>query len=564
MAGNTTEKRSGKRPLILFGLVFLCVGLGVLVGGPLETLYQHWRSSSWQPVPATLDSLRIARHQGDDSITLSLEGSYRYQFQGRSYSSTRIGYDWGSDNIGNYHHRVHGQLSRLIGQPGAVRAWVNPSSPEQAYLVRELRPMKLLFSSTFGVLFAGVGLGIMLAGQLRNTSVDDSGEVLINSSEKHGHWVLAFMAFAFYGLSLPPTLAIPDEIGKGNWMILVVLLFPLAATFMAVAAWRGRRRWQYYGPMPVRLSPHPGQLGGDVAGELPLPHYDPGATYSVTLQCVKSVVSGSGKNRSRRESIVWQDKQYPHITPGAGTATLRFLFTPPTDQPVTSDKGRTSWFWRLCLDGPDQPVPLKRTWTLPVVAGDGKAEPLPEAHVARMARREKTEALASVVEQIDVEPWEDGLQVISRRGRHRGLSLMLVLMGVIFTGVTAFLLQQAMKEGVMLVLMASIFGLFGVPMLLGGLFSVGRALETRIAGGQVYTRRSWFGINLWTRQLPLASADQISLKSAGSMSSGSRKTEYFHLRASHQGRSVRLAETIAGRDSAEALREQLVTLLRLE
>lgn len=564
MAGNKKTKSSNKRGLILFGLLFLCVGLGVLVAGPLETLYQHWRSSSWQQVPATLDHLRVAHHRGDDSTTLSLEGSYRYQYQGRTFHSSRIGYDWGSDNIGDYHRRIHSRLAGHIGQPAAVRAWVDPSSPADSYLVRELRVKKLLFGLLFGGVFAAVGLGIMFAGRLRSTDVVAHGAVLIHSSEKHGHWLLAFMALLFFGVSLPGTLAIPEEIGKDNWSILLVLLFPLAAVFMARAAWRARRCWQYFGPMPVRLTPYPGQLGGDVAGELPLRHYDPAATYSVTLQCVKSVVSGSGKNRTRRESIIWQDKQYPHIEPGGDTASVRFLFTPPTDMPVTSDEGRTSWFWRLCLKGPEEPVALSRTWTLPVVAGDGKAAPLPQAHVSRMARREKTEALAAVVEQVDVEPWQDGLQITSRRGRHKGLTLMLLAMGLIFTAATGFLVRAALDEGFMLYVMAFFFGLFGVPMLLGGLFTAGRALEARIIGGQVYTRRSWFGINLWKRQLPLAHADQLTLKSAGSMSSGTDQIEFFHLRVSHQGRSVRIVETIAGRDSAEALREQLVSLLRLE
>ena len=550
--------------LILFGLVFFVVGAGLLVAGPMDTLYRHWASSDWARVPATLNSLQVKRHQGDDSTTWSLVGSYSYRFAGRSWHSTRVSYDWGSDNIDDFHQRVASRFSSAVGRPGAVTVWVNPDDPQASYLVRELRPLKLVFSLAFGGVFAVVGLGIMLASRFRKPSLSDAQAAPIHSSEKHGHWVLVIMAVVFIGISAPPTLAIPDEIGKGNWAILLVLVFPLAGLGMAWAAWRSYRRWQYYGPMPVTLAPYPGQIGGDVAGSLPLAHYDPGATYSVTLQCVKSVVTGSGKNRSRRESIVWQDRQYPFIDGSALPPQLRFHFTPPTDQPVTAEQGNTSWYWRLVLDGPETPVPLSRTWTLPVVAGSATAEPLPQTHVARMARREKSEALAAVVEQIDVEPWQDGYQIISRVGRHRGFTVMLLVMGLVFTGAAGFLAWAGLEEGFMLFVMAFFFALFGVPMLVGGLFAVGRSLEARISAGQVYTRRSWCGINLWTRQVPLDSAGQLQLKSAGSMSQGTQKTEFFHLRVMHRGRGVRVAESIAGRDTAEALREQLVSLLRLE
>src|SRR5690606_38069555 len=105
VSGSTPEKEKKKSGivLILFGAAFLLPGLCIMVFGPLDTLYQHVRSSDWVQVPATLESVSLNSHRGDDGYTYSVSASYRYRVNGRSYTNTRVGYDTGSDNIGDYH-----------------------------------------------------------------------------------------------------------------------------------------------------------------------------------------------------------------------------------------------------------------------------------------------------------------------------------------------------------------------------------------------------------------------------------------------------------------------------
>ena len=564
MSGNTpeTEKKKSNLALILFGGIFLLAGLGVMVFGPLDTLYQHVRSSDWVQVPATLESVSLKTHRGDDSYTYSVSASYRYSVNGHSYYNTRVGYDTGSDNIGDYHDDLVWRLERAR-DAGTLRAWVNPDDPSESQLVRDLRWNKIGFMLLFGFIFAVIGLAIMLSPRLANRKKAASGE-LIYSNEKNSFWVWAFMAFMFIGISLPPTLAVPSELGKGNWPILAALLFPLAGSWMGYMAWKARRDWKFYGPMPLALAPSPGQVGGDIGGQIQLSDWYGDDEWKVTLQCVRVRIS-SGKNSSRSESVIWQKEQVPHVSAQGMGAAVRFAFTPPDDLPVTDSSGRDQVLWRLFLDGPTTPVPLKRSYEVPVVAGTAKAEPLPAAHVARSERQALMTAINAAAEQIDVQQTGDGLRLHSRIGRNKAMSVVMTLAGLVFGGAGIGMFVAAMKGEGMLFVMSFFFCLFGIPMFIGGLYVSGRSLDASVSGEQVETVRYWLGKSLWRRQAHLQRADQLVLASGGSSTgTDQRMTEYFHLEVQgSDGRKVRIAEGLAGREVAEAFRDNIIRLLRL-
>ena len=82
-------------------------------------------------------------------------------------------------------------------------------------------------------------------------------------------------------------------------------------------------------------------------------------------------------------------------------------------------------------------------------------------------------------------------------------------------------------------------------------------------GGEVRNQRRWLGIVLFRREGQLLSADQLVLESGMSSTSNGRKTEYMTLYAKVDGKKLRLAEGIAGREAGEALREAVLRTLRL-
>lgn len=387
---------------------------------------------------------------------------------------------------------------------------------------------------------------------------------LIYSSERRLHWFLFLMAILFIGVGMLPIPQLPHEVEKGNWMILLVLLFPLAGFLLVWQGWKSYRGWQHYGPMPVQLQPCPGQLQGDVAGYIQVPAGQNCTGWQLSLLCVRIRIS-SGKNSQRRESIVWQQDQIPFYTLDGITPALRFVFSPPSGLPATDKAGRDQVCWRLVLSGPGKPyIALQRSYELPVFQGNEKAlQTLPESHVNRSERQQGIAALNEAAAQMDVEQIPGGVILHSRIGRNKSLTLMVLFVGLIFSASSIWLGFQALREGGILFFMAPVFGLFGFPMVVGGMVMAGRSLDARIANGQVDTIRYWCGLALWRRNGQLVSADQLKLKSSGSSSSGYRKIVYMNLELTSGEKTIRIAEGLAGKDVAEAFRDHLLRLLKL-
>ena len=565
MAGTKTE--SGRSwGVVLFGLPFLVAGLAVLVLSPLDTLRLHWLSGNWAQVPATLHNIDVVSSRGSDSTTYRIVGSYSYSFSGQRYQNSRISYDTGSDNIGRDHHSIVSRIQQRQ-QRGALTAWVNPADPQQAFLVRELRWKKLLFSTVFGMIFAGIGGAMMVFGGRRSSAaaLATAPGGLIYSSEKNSYWVWWVFGSLFLLMPLPALVELPAELRKGNYPILFVLLFPLAGSWIIWLGVRVFRNWRHYGPLPVEIDPAPGQVGGDIGGRirlrLPWRMENP---YQLTLQCLRSTVSGSGKNRRRSESLVWQQELVPFVEACAEGTELRFVFTPPDHLPESEPASDNYHLWRLLLSGPEKPVKLERTYQLPVSKGVARsALSIPARHVEQQTAQAKIRALEAAGSQIELTQLGDGVRLHSPFGLHLGMKLMLLLFGLIFAASAAFLSYKALEEGGMLWLMAVVFSLFGYPMMLGGLFTVGRSLTTEIRTGQVRTVRYWFGLPLWRRSMALTRADQLVLTAGVKSNDGRRHTEYLHLEAKEQGRKIRLAEDISGREAAEALQASLIRLLGL-
>ncbi|MDX5298600.1 MAG: hypothetical protein LPK85_06585 [Gammaproteobacteria bacterium] len=389
---------------------------------------------------------------------------------------------------------------------------------------------------------------------------------LIQAREKGGHWWLTGFGLVFILISAPATWAIPDELNKGNYAILIALLFPLVGLFMLRWAYRMWRSWAYFGPLPVSLNPYPGAQSGDVAGALPCPYPDAlDQPPHFTLQCVRREVRGSGKERKTSERILWQDRQQAYLDQRSTPPRLRFQFSLDGSQPVSQTFSRSDQIlWRLVLEGTWPQQTLTRTYEIPVEAGQARThEPLPERFVTQREQRERTEALERVAAHVQLEQTGDGIELFSPGGRHRGMHLLLMLFGLVFAGAGAFLFRQAATEGAMLYLMSAVFLLVGVGILLGGLYSAGASLRAHVRQGQVEIIRYWGGRALFRRQTALDDAQALHIVSRGSMTQGHKHTEFYALEVKTDGKQLRIAEGLEGRDEAEALRDTLIKLLRL-
>ena len=178
-------------------------------------------------------------------------------------------------------------------------------------------------------------------------------------------------------------------------------------------------------------------------------------------------------------------------------------------------------------------------------------------------RDRELQALQSANEQIRVEQTGQGLYLESRAWRHLPMKLGLLVFGGIFAGVGTGLLVAAASEGIMLYFMGGIFALIGYLIVFSTLFTLGRSLQVWVRGSEVKIVRRWLGLPLYRREGRLLRAEQISLHAGMSSTSEGRKTEYLSLQAQVDGKTLRLAEGIKGREVAEALREAVLRALRL-
>ncbi len=226
--------------------------------------------------------------------------------------------------------------------------------------------------SIFGLIFSAVGFGLMFAAIRGRKKLNETAELQrrfadqpwklradwasgkIKSSAMSQPLVYLLMAMGFCGLGGAMTcLILPGELHKHNYGALVILIFPtIGAGFLVafISAWLSRLR---YGQCFFELAQVPIPLGGTLegmiqtGGRLKLEH-----GLHLKFSCIRRVVSGSGKNRSVNENVLWQDEKVfkPEAglpEPESGHSGIPVYFKLPQDQPQCFTGRDASVLWRL-------------------------------------------------------------------------------------------------------------------------------------------------------------------------------------------------------------------------
>ena len=89
--------------------------------------------------------------------------------------------------------------------------------------------------------------------------------------------------------------------------------------------------WFRLGKLFVTLDPHPGNIGGQVGGQIELPRiYSEKINFSLSLSCIDVEFIGSGENRSRSEKTHWQNLGFANVSYCIPVSGLRFQKTSTT------------------------------------------------------------------------------------------------------------------------------------------------------------------------------------------------------------------------------------------
>lgn len=562
LQGNPTMKRlKGRWFMLLFALPFAAAGMGVLLFGIVPNLIEWQQMKSWTPVEAWLHSAELVSSRSEDSTTYRVDARYHYEYGGYRYEGQRVGIMGGSDNIGDFHHVLAARLEHALRTGTPVPAWVDPANPADAVLNRDMRWDALAFSGLITLLFGGVGFGLLawtlLVRPLHVEHPDaasrpwlarrDWADNHIACSGKGSLWFVWAFALFWNGLSAPALYAVPGEFAKGNHLILVALIFPLIGLVLLVWAIRNTLSWRRFGQLAVVMDPFPGAIGGQVGGhvDVPLP-FDVQQLFSISLSCVHSYESGSGKNRSRKETVLWQGEGLAHAEPTAKGTRLSFCFDVPDALPASEPPSSDYHLWRLTLEADLPGVDLSRHFELPVFPTGEHSS----AHMRSSTRHPKAiEQRASQIEQaLDYREIPGGVELFSPMLRNPAGWSAGLLFGAIFGGAGWSMFRYADDAPATLVWGCMLVGGVIVFFTVLAMFS---SVQARLDGEGLCSQRFWLGVPVGRTWVRRDEIHRLEIESSYRQQIGSKTIEVFHIRAvTRSGRNITIAKNLKGREVA--------------
>jgi hypothetical protein len=317
------------------GVLAFCLAFALPFGGVgagaayviYHTVKDGIRAQDWVRVKADL--------QGFGPGTIS----YQYMVDGKRYHGDRLGTNilGGTDDIDDFHDRVREHLSAAQSENKPITVWVNPDAPSESMFDRDIRWKLMLFASVFALAFGGVGVGAIafaIASLLPKKAVDK-----VKNSQVSGVGTIWVFAFFWNVISMPiAILALPEMLAEGNWIGLLILIFPLIGVLLLWGAIQAT--WQLFRRGGANLVLESGQatMGEAFAGHVAFGRkVKAGENFRVRLEAVKE--SGSSDERA-----AWSKEIQARVTDAGGGPRLAFRFETPKQVPTAGDSALQ---WRL-------------------------------------------------------------------------------------------------------------------------------------------------------------------------------------------------------------------------
>lgn len=386
------SNKSGAGCLTAFGAVFFFAGVGIFLWG-LMSVYGSYQASNWQPVEATILQVEQVISRGDDSTTYGVNGSYRYQYRGQTYTSSQLNFHSGTDNIGSYQQDFYRKLKRVKDNQRTITAYVNPDNPNEAVIDKSIRWGMLGFQSIFLFVFGGAGLAIIIFGRYAKKKASKEQELQQLFPEEPWNWkdewqtnrfkaatgtgfkVLLGFAILWNLIAIPSAVMAMIEFFKTfDYPILFVLLFPLVGIGLFIAAFVMLMRHKKYGQSELILQQTPVAIGGINKGHIEVPNdsandqnFGKPLEAIITLTCQRKITTGSGKNRSTKTSIVWQDdRRVQSSIKGHNTSHYAFEFKVPEGLPQSDESNSDNRVeWVLKIERKQPGIDLKLDFMVP-------------------------------------------------------------------------------------------------------------------------------------------------------------------------------------------------------
>ena len=441
----------------------------------------------------------------------------------------------------------------------SIRQFVAPTSSQS-----------FLYPMVFGVVFSGIGFGLMYLALAGNKWY--SRQLYLQGEHPNEPWLwredwaagrvksrtetsmVMSWAFTIFWNLISWTVAIfaiPQALKQKPAAALFALLFPLVGIFLLVYSIRQTIRFVEFGKTCFEMASVPGVIGRDLRGSIQarFPH-SPEHGVHLRLSCVHRVTTGSGDTSTTTENILWRDEaelNAGQLCAGPVGTTIPVSFRIPFDaQPTQKLSPRDEFLWLLeamaAVPGVDYhdsfEVPVFRTAQSPTAEEAAASEPVFAGH----------ESAAQPPQQptIQVRPVAEGTEFYFPPARNKSFGFSTTLFAAIF-GVVGYFLTHTRAP----MIFPIAFGGFGVLL---SYISLKLWLgTTRIVIGSYMTVQSGFLGGGKTRRIELADIANITDKITAQQGGGSGTPYYDIEMTTRDGRKLTLGRTLRDKQETEWL-----------
>lgn len=396
-------------------------------------------------------------------------------------------------------------------------------------------------------------------------------------------WVLSAI---FVGISIVVANKVPGILTSFDKENIVGFILFLVTALLLLQTIKITLRYRRFGPVEFVMDPYPGSIGGNVGGyidvkRLPFSELNPHESqFKVTLESIYSYMSGSGKNRSRSESIKWAEEGVAEVQRSASGVMLSFKFDVPGHLSESSvEQSGDYYFWRLRVYGDLPGFDLKRDYNIPVYAGDRQSENVRNdiSEQVREVQQEASEEKARAVQErnfhltdlkkvVSVEQIGNDVSMYFPMFRNKGLSLFALIFAGGF-GFATFSINSQFGIGVggILMLIFSIpFALVALVATIATIYLPFNNLSVYLSPSEVRTVRKILFFPVSITKTPTHSISGLTLKRGGSTGQGVKQVVHFKILAETGGKTITIAEDINGEDLAEHFKIFLAQSMNLQ
>lgn len=372
----------------------------------------------------------------------------------------------------------------------------------------------VVVAAVLGVLFMAAGLGIAWLA-VRGLAQQRQGDALV-AAHPDSPWLwrrdwatgrvegsarmAAIGLWVFCGIwnliSWPIVPRIVEEVSRNNRGAGVGLLFPVVGLGLLAAAVHATLRARRFGRAVLLLQTLPGVIGGQLVGRVrtsrPL---EAPRGVSARLVCVRRVTTGSGKNRSTHESVLFEDKQElpaSEVGPGPTGSEMALAFRIPYDcRESDTSRPRDSIEWRVEVSAELSGVDFGARFEVPVFrTGESSPEVVEVAVPAPPIQAGPEPTPLSPGSKVRVRRLPDGgVELYLPPARNLGAAVLTTLFAAGWTAVTWLIAFETDAP----LLFPVVFGFFDLLLVLAALSLWLSSTRVRASRDGLRVRSGWLG-----------------------------------------------------------------------